>query len=337
MSQPMKMRNIYFVLLSFVFAMPSQAQVAKTIIVEHTTNTVCGICSNRNPGFYDNLNSQPGVLHLSIHPSSPYSSCILNQHNPEENDARTEYYGIYGSTPKLVIQGQNIPVSTNYGDPDLWNPYIAQSSPVSIQIEQNKTADLIQGRVTITTEETNDLAGLKLFVALAEDTVFYNAPNGEDLHFDVFRKALPNTDGFEVILAENIGESVVFDVEMAPNAEWDLDRMFFVVILQEADTKDVVQAAATTTDQSDIILSQTEIPTLENVRVSPNPVQHELTIALADQSHSTVRIYNILGELILENNFVERTQLNTSELTIGTYLIEIINDNGRFIDKLVRN
>lgn len=335
----MKLLNTYFLLFLFPFLAINDAfaQVAKTIIVEHTTNTRCSVCSSRNPGFYQNLNSQSGIIHLSIHPSSPYSNCVLNQHNPAENDARTNYYGIYGSTPKLVIQGTNISPGADYSSPSIWDPFIGQTSPASIQIEQNKQSDLIQARVSIQTESTHNLEGLKLFIALAEDVVNYNAPNGENQHFDVFRKALPNEDGFEVTLPQNVGASVSFDVEIAPHPDWDLDQMFVVAILQNETDKEVIQAAATTPGQQDVISSIQTPPVLAGVQLSPNPFSSELSITLEDQEPSSVRVFDILGNLILADRFIERTQLNTTSLTTGTYIIEIVNSKGRYADKLIRD
>ena len=81
------------------------AQVLQTVVVEHFTNTRCGICASRNPGLFNNLAANPKILHIAVHPSSPYSTCLLNQHNKVENDARTNFYGIYGGTPRIVING----------------------------------------------------------------------------------------------------------------------------------------------------------------------------------------------------------------------------------------
>ena len=334
----MKLLNTCFLLLLFPFLAfnEASAQVAKTIVVEHTTNTRCSVCSSRNPGFYQNLNSQSGIIHLSIHPSSPYSNCVLNQHNPVENDARTNYYGIYGSTPKLVIQGTNISPGADYSSPSLWDPFVGQTSPASMQIEQNKQSDLIRARVSIQTEDVHNLGNLKLFIALAEDVVNYNAPNGENQHFDVFRKALPDVDGFAVTLPQNVGETISFDVEIAPDPAWDLEQMFVVAILQLEDEKEVIQAAASTPDQQDIISSTNDIPALEGVQLSPNPVSNELSITLNDQELSTVKVYTILGKELIESTFVERTQLNTTNLATGTYIIEIVNDKGRYTEKLIR-
>lgn len=90
------------------------AQVPRNIIVEHFTNTKCSVCASRNPGFQTNLNAHPDVRQISIHPSSPYSTCLLSQQNTVDNDARTNYYGVYGGTPRLVINGTVISASVNY-------------------------------------------------------------------------------------------------------------------------------------------------------------------------------------------------------------------------------
>jgi hypothetical protein len=101
-----------FSILFFVSSI-TLAQVPKKVVVEHFTNTRCSVCASRNPGFYNNYKTQAGVIHLAIHPSSPYAACVLSQHNPVENDARTNYYGVYGGTPVLVIQGVVISTSAN--------------------------------------------------------------------------------------------------------------------------------------------------------------------------------------------------------------------------------
>tara|TARA_B110000285_G_C15096412_1_gene602244 strand:+ start:1583 stop:1825 length:243 start_codon:yes stop_codon:yes gene_type:complete len=78
--------------------------VVKKVLVEHFTYTRCSVCASRNTGFITNLNAQSDVVHISYHPSSPYSNCQFNQYNLQENDDRTKYYGVFGSTPRLVIQ-----------------------------------------------------------------------------------------------------------------------------------------------------------------------------------------------------------------------------------------
>src|SRR4051812_23780642 len=102
--------NVFLLCVTSHFA---GAQVPKKIVVEHFTNTNCSICASKNPGFYANLSSQPNIQHIAVHPSSPYPACMLSQHNVTENDARTNYYGVYGSTPRFIINGELIAPSVN--------------------------------------------------------------------------------------------------------------------------------------------------------------------------------------------------------------------------------
>ena len=173
------LKNLIF-LFAFIFSQNMTAQVAKSVVVEHFTNTRCGICGFKNPQLFANLNNHPEVLHLATHPSSPYSNCVLYQHNPDENDARTNFYGVYGGTPRIVIQGEVMSSSTSYTDDELFTPYEGQTSPASINIQQSKTAETIEAFITVQTEELHNLGDLNLYVVVAEDTVFYEAPNGED-------------------------------------------------------------------------------------------------------------------------------------------------------------
>ena len=129
-----KIITLTFLALAIIQSL--QAQVAKKIIVEHFTNTNCGICGSRNPGFYKNLNNFPEILHLSVHPSSPYASCKLSQQANPDNDARTNYYGIFGGTPRLVVQGTVVSANADYNSPNLFAPYLNTTSPMSIKIEQ---------------------------------------------------------------------------------------------------------------------------------------------------------------------------------------------------------
>jgi hypothetical protein len=108
--------------------------VPRTSVVEHFTNTYCSVCASRNPGFYGNLAAFPQVLHIAYYPSSPYAACPFNQMNRPENDARTRFYGIYGSTPRLVINGSEVPSGTPYTDPAIFTSGLGQTSDFSLRI-----------------------------------------------------------------------------------------------------------------------------------------------------------------------------------------------------------
>lgn len=314
---------IYASLLSFTQGI--NGQVPKKVVVEHFTNTVCSICASKNPGFYTNLNSQSGVIHLAVHPSSPYSSCILNQHNVAENDARTNYYGVYGSTPRIVIQGSVIPSSANYNLASLFTPFLSQTTPASISIKQYKYGnDSIRSRIVIKTEAIHSLGTLKLFVALAEDTIFYNSPNGETKHFDVFRKSLTGATGVTITLPATVGDSVVYTMVSATHPAWVFQRIYTFAILQDASTKAVIQSESISAKSNSLY---TGIKSIAGLNKELQVYTYERELYIKQQllpSNETITIYNITGEIIL-TKAIESTMevLNLNSLKTGIYFYAI--------------
>lgn len=324
----------FFLTVGFLAALTSlSAQVEKKVIVEHFTNSRCSVCASRNPGFFTNLESHPNVLHIAIHPSSPYSNCLLNNNNPEENDARTNYYGIYGSTPKLVIQGETVAVNENYGSAEIFAPYLNETSPVSMNIVQITDGEtgVKDFNLEIKTEAENDLSDLELFVALVEDTVFYDAPNGEDLHFNVFRKRLIPTDNSVELPA--VGEILSFNSEFEVEDNWNGDRLFVIAILQRADTKEVIQAAETS---ENLETRTSNLPILQNVEIFPNPVQNNLQVSVVSDTETNFRLLDVTGKLLAVGIFQSQTQLDMSGLTRGIYFIELENEEGRLTQKIIK-
>ena len=118
-----------------------ESQVLKVPIVEHFTNSNCSICAANNSTVYNALDNNPSALHISFFPSSPYSSCFFSMQNPVDNDARTNFYGLYGSTPKLTVNG--IQTSLSATNMTLQN-LATETSAFMMEIKQTFiTTDLI--------------------------------------------------------------------------------------------------------------------------------------------------------------------------------------------------
>jgi hypothetical protein len=302
----------------------TSAQVTQKIVVEHFTNTVCSVCANRNPGFFTNLNSQTGIIHLAVHPSSPYSSCLLNQHNITENDARTTYYGIYGSTPRLVIQGAAVPASANYSSASIFTPYQSQTSPASLRIVQTKFGnDSIRSQIIVKTEATNSLGTLSLFVALAEDTIFYSSPNGETEHYDVFRKAITSTSGMSINLPANVGDSAVYTFTSLANSAWVFSRIYTMAILQDSSSKTVVQAEAVLANSNTLttgIDNSNFSDMASTVFYAANA--KALTILQTNSTSSTnLVIYDNFGRIVANEAILsDRAVIDVSNLPAAVYI-----------------
>lgn len=307
------------IVLSGLFA---SAQVEKAIIVEHFTNSVCGLCASKNPGLYQNLASNPDVMHIAFHPSSPYASCIFSQHNPVENDNRTKHYSIYGGTPWIVINGQVQSSGTNFGNPDLFDPFYGETSPFSIYIKEYRFEENdIQVEVTIKAVSSHSQDQAVLMLGFAEDTVFYDAPNGEDLHGDVFRKALTDIEG-ELVALPVAGDSITMMYNVTPNEVWNLDRMYTMAILQDPSSDMLLQAGKTNEIEymDPNFIGFHEKPA-ERLFVFPNPLSGpNLTISNAEEN---ILIYSFDGRLLNEFdlNDNQKVTLDISFLSEGIYIL----------------
>ena len=337
----MKKINLIVAIL-FLYTSIIVSQVPKKVIVEHFTNTKCSVCAARNPGFYANLNSQNGVLHLAVHPSSPYAACFLSQHNASENDGRTNYYGVYGGTPRIVIQGSVIPSSTNYDAAALFTPFLLQTSPASIKIRQTKFAnDSLRSTIIIKTMAPHTLTNLKLFVALAEDTVFYTGSNGEPKHFDVFRKSYTGTSGIAINLPANIGDSVVYTASSTVNSAWIFSRIVTLAILQDGATKEIVQSEKEGTNYT--LTTEIKNYYTNANQISVNVVYGSEKNIVVTQTQEvrpmTLLLFDLLGRNTVSTSIENMTEyISISSLPKGIYLYkiksnqEIIKAGKLFID-----
>jgi hypothetical protein len=320
------MRNVYKLFAALLFVnQASYAQVPKKVMVEHFTNTVCSICASKNPGFYANLKKQKGVIHLALHPSSPYASCIFSKHNVAENDARTNYYGVYGATPRFTIEGVVISSNADYSSASIFTPYLGQSSPASIRIYQRKFGtDSIRTRIVVKTEATHALTNLKLCVFLAEDTIFYTSPNGETKHFDVFRKSLTGITGVSITLPATVGDSVIYIQSSTSNAAWNFSRIYTLAILQDGASKDIIQCESVPAKKNDITTGVDDA-VVNNTNVNVFVTNHAISInQTTGEENSKFTLYDVSGRWILNKDLLTDHELvNISNLSPGIYLYAV--------------
>src|SRR5690606_4388636 len=142
------MSNRIIILVSLLFIGNLHGEkVPKQMLVEHFTNTLCSVCASRNPGFKANLNNESNYTLLSIHPSSPYPSCLFNNHDKRGNDGRTKFYGIYGGTPLIALNGPVISSRADYPKPPILDENKNDRRELRIRIDQLKPQDKVKSKV----------------------------------------------------------------------------------------------------------------------------------------------------------------------------------------------
>jgi hypothetical protein len=309
--------------------------VPRTVVVEHFTNTVCSICASRNPGFYANLRQQPSVLHIAYHPSSPYRACLFSQQNTVENDARTNFYGVYGGTPRLVINGTVIPATDDYATAALFAPFQGQASPFAVSVALRPSSpDSITATVRVLTQALHSYPTLQLYVALVEDTVNYAGPNGEQRHFDVFRKSFTGASPLAITPAAGVGAAVVLTRVVFRNPGWRPNHLYAVAMVQEAGNA-MLQAAAS--PRFSTVLNSAATTPKASFQAYPNPTSGTISLT-TDLGAFTLELYNSMGQLLHQRPAANSlTTLDVRHLAPGQYFLRAVAPNGqRYLTRFVK-
>lgn len=309
-------------------------QVPKRVVAEHFTNTYCSICAARNPGLFATMWQYPQVLHIAYHPSSPYAACPLNRYNIPENDERTKFYGVYGGTPQLVVQGDRI--TSAFTDTTIYTARLNQTTSFDMTASlMTKGTDSVSVSIVVKKVAASSLTALQLFGAIVEDTLFFSASNGEQQHFDVFRKALWGITPLAVTAPAAVGDSTVYTKTIMADAAWPMYRMYALAILQESG-KQVVQAARSgrlpVTGVNDIVKAKP-------VSIFPNPVSERLYVdASGLRLPASVVITDHQGRVV--RTFVidkHSASVDVSSLSAGMYYLKANDDAqlvyGKFLKK----
>lgn len=319
------MKQFSIFLFGLIFSFSLFAQVPQTVIVEHFTNTKCSICAARNPAMYALLDNYPEVLHIAYHPSAPYSTCIFSLHNVAENDGRTNFYGIYGGTPRVVVNGEVVPVASQLMTENQLSQKLGKFSDYTINIQQEKNNDSVEVKLVVKRMSGGGSEDLVILVSLTENLIYYNAPNGETQHHDVFRKEIMNAN----VNIPVFGDSVVFNKSYTSHPAWQENQLNAIAVLQKSSDKKIVQAAS-----SGFISNP--MGTGANYEASsifyPNPAsQRVLFTPNAVSTYSKVSVYNIFGKKILESGLLKPLQVD--DLSSGYYFLVFENENNQVLTK----
>lgn len=228
-----------FILLTASFI---TAQVPKYVLFEHFTNTRCGVCGANNPSFYQNIdiNANPKLHHVTIHPSIPYSACVFYQANMQPQNDRASFYNLPG-TPRVAVNGSATMSVSNTNAATIDNAYCATCSPVEVRVTEQNNGGNRSASVQVKSVGAPPSGNYRLFAALVEKTVNYAAPNGESVHHNVFRQFLTATTGDAVSLAAQ-GSQTNVNFTYAINSNWVANEIYVLAWLYDATTNTVVNS-----------------------------------------------------------------------------------------------
>lgn len=324
----------FFTILFIAFlpiSLAAQQQAKKYILLEHFTNTPCPICANSNPGFFNTIAGFEGDYHhIAYYPGVPYSSCIFYQANTEENAARGNYYFIPG-TPRVLFNGSsNTPAGQVTAS--MMESRVGQTSPLAVQVRESGQSNR-QVEVEVFSFDTPPSGGLRLFVAVVEKEIQYNAPNGENLHHNVFRDMLTNKDG-DPFTPAAAGGSVTATFDFGMQSGWQTNQIYVLAFVQDYATKEVYNSGT----RFDPVISSTSEEPAGTMRLYPNPALEEAVAEFSEPVSGRLAVRDALGQILLteQANGQLSIRIDVRHLPAGAYWMSFESEEGRWAKPLYK-
>ena len=289
--------------------------------LELFTNTPCPICANQNPALFSRLANFEGEYHLvGFYPGKPYNSCIFYNANKTENTARWQFYtgSIFG-TPTVAINGLEFENSNGVTNTVL-ESITGLTSWLEVAVDEttgsSRTVDIrLQDHVG------GSLTTGRLFAVIVEKEILYNAPNGETVHHNVFRKFLTASAGEDIDISSGTA-TATFTYDVDPT--WNADEIYVIAWVMNPDTKEIYNSG--TRFDPDFATAVDEVSKTGVFHLYPNLTAGEFTIALPDNQHkASVRLYNTVGALFFSHTYEAISEINIDGSTWpeGIYVVRV--------------
>jgi len=224
------------------------AQSQRFVLFEEFTQASCAPCADANPAFNALLNSNTAKCTSIKYQTNWPGYDPMNLQNPADVAARVSYYGVTG-VPDVVMddnayhgspQGVNqTKINTEYAKPSSFELYINQQlSPANDSIY-----------ITMLGQATEAVsASLVAQCVVIEKHIHFNsAPgsNGEKDFYHVMKKMLPSASGSVLPTSFQPGDYFVLQFAWKLANVYDINELSVVGFIQNAQTKNVLQAANT--------------------------------------------------------------------------------------------
>ena len=336
----MKRLHHIFICISFIFSLlficqdiHAQDLPPRYATLELFTNTPCPICANQNPGLFSRLENYEGQYHLiSFYPGKPYPSCIFYQANIMENTLRWQFYtGEVFGTPTVAINGIDFTNSNGVTNTVLDN-ITGGTSWLKIAVEET-TGSSRSVDITLQDYAGGSVSTAHLFAVIVEKEINYDAPNGEKIHHNVFRRFLTSTHGDEVDLSSG-SATVSFDYDV--DAGWQADQVYVIAWLANSVTKEIYNSG--TRFDPDFVSAVDGVPDEGKLHIYPNPSSGQFTLTLPSHQHQAeVSVFDISGALVFRQQYASQSEitLDGSAWPEGSYLVRLKID-GREVSEWLR-
>lgn len=317
------MKNL-FTLFAFVICFASQmnAQSKHYPLLEHFTNSKCGVCASKNPGFYTQFNNlyASKVNHMTVHPKVPYSTCPIYLAAKTASDTRQAFYSV-GGTPRIYLDGKYTTGPNLVNTTEVDNA-IAASSPISIKVTETGTNPRTVN-IEVSVTGTVPSGSYVIQAAACEKTLNLNGGNGELTHHNVMRSYLFTGNGEAITLNPNSTQTFTKTVNF--DASWKESEMYIIAFVQQNNTKEILNSGSKFNITTDV----NDPADVSEFQIVQNPVRDHVKIQLSHPiANGTASIFTMDGKLVAQQLLHHASgtiEIPVSTLATGVYVLELSN------------
>jgi hypothetical protein len=301
-------------------------------LMEVFTSSTCGPCRPGNENMDD----------VVVPTITDYTIVKYQQDFPGAGDPyvtqtavnRRGYYAI-NSIPRMEIDGQWDQNAASLNK-SIFEGF--QAVPAFMEFNMNTTEYMLTN-VTVDFDidilEDYPAGNYVVQTAIVEKRTDQNvASNGETEFFYVMMDMLPDENGAAISgLTKGNTINVNRTTDMASTFVEEMSDLKVVVWVENSQTKEVMNSAWADLTQA-IGLEESA---LASANIFPNPANDFFTIELTQATDFNVEVLNVAGQTVLANNFtdVNTATLNTSSLSAGVYLVNVISGTEKATKRLV--
>ena len=302
---------------------------------ERFTNHGCNPCHPADV-IQDSIYNDYGYNYAMVvyHMSWPSSSDPFYRYNMTQNNARKVYYGI-NYVPRLIIDGT---VDGEYLY-NTWRDLLVQEmekkQPMQFVVSNHPDSSFVMssgiGKITFNITQTGEMLAdtYAVRVAIVEDSIYYNAPNGTNFHPMTFRHMLED----EYIASTGASKTYSFDFTFdtaAATVPVDFRHLVAVIWIQDDVTKQVWATEVYPFENE--VLDVVEGPSGDAFSVLPEGIRFSRAI----ESPVRVELYSPAGRkvLSLERRVGAGQMITFDKVTKGIYIYRIFMEGGVWTGKV---
>ncbi|RMF32957.1 MAG: DUF1573 domain-containing protein [Chlorobiota bacterium] len=301
------MKQFWFLLVAFLLVgAGARAQHPRTPLFEEFTSSTCPPCAAVKPYVEQFAHENPDVVVVTYHMNWPQPGDPYNVHNPDDNMARRNYYGVTG-IPDGYMNGTKIYPGSVAALQQAADRVKMQTTPLAMTINEDRTKNPIEVTVTVKNDGSAPISNATLQVMVLNYYADLTRQlQGQSQHvYTTFEyallKSLPDSGGTALTLAPNEQKSFTFTYSRGIGNVWVPNNQYVIAFVQMNNTREVLQAVSNLSS----ILNRVEITstqprfgiiarsnTLTHQLKISNPTDRPLTVALRLNSTYTVNPNN---------------------------------------------